>query len=189
MSSSEGKSAVLTEEMREKFRQTWKIDHLKKHQELALATIILEKRECLICVPTGGGKSLCFEAITTLSDMTREQAAMPEAEAEECRSTAATVLVISPLVFLMSVMVVFQGVCRTHHAWRCGLGERQSWVKCLVQEHNVAAAGSDGSSLPTQSHFTETPGDQAFALPSGFESPTLLIASHARYRLSHRATT
>ena len=101
MLSSEGKSAVLTEEMREKIRQTWKIDHLKKHQELALATIVLEKRDCLICVPTGGGKSLCFEAITTLSDMTREQAAMPEAEAEECRSSAATVLVISPLVFLM----------------------------------------------------------------------------------------
>ena len=69
------------------------------------------------------------------------------------------------------------------------VGERQSWVKCLVQEHNVAAAGSDGSSLPTQSHFTATPGDQAFEPPSGFESPTLSITSRARYRLSHRATT
>ena len=69
------------------------------------------------------------------------------------------------------------------------VGERQSWVKCLVQEHNVAAAGSDGSSLSTQSHFTATPGDQAFEPPSGFESPTLSITSRARYRLSHRATT
>ena len=69
------------------------------------------------------------------------------------------------------------------------VGERQSWVKCLVQEHNVAAAGSDGSSLPTQLHFTATPGDQAFEPPSGFESPTLSITSRACYRLSHRATT
>ena len=68
------------------------------------------------------------------------------------------------------------------------VGERQSWVKCLVQEHNVAASGSDGSSLPTQSHFTATPGDQAFEPPSGFESPTLSITSRARYRLSHHAT-
>ena len=68
------------------------------------------------------------------------------------------------------------------------VGERQLWVKCLVQEHNVAAAGSDGSSLPTQSHFTATPGDQAFEPPSGFESPTLSITSRARYRLSHHAS-
>ena len=68
------------------------------------------------------------------------------------------------------------------------VGERQSWVKCLVQEHNVAAAGSDGSSLPTQLHFTATPGDQAFELPPGFESPTLSITSRARYRLSHHAS-
>ena len=67
------------------------------------------------------------------------------------------------------------------------VGERQSWVKCLVQEHNVAAAGSDGSSLPTQSHFTATPGDQAFESPSGFESPTLSITSSACYHLRHSA--
>ena len=50
-------------------------------------------------------------------------------------------------------------------------------------------AGSDGSSLPTQSHFTATPGDQAFEPLSGFESPTLSITSRAGYRLSHHATT
>ena len=65
------------------------------------------------------------------------------------------------------------------------VGQRQSWVKCLVQEHNVAAAGSDGSSLPTQSHFTTTPGDQPFEPPAGFKSPNLSITRSACYHLRH----
>ena len=90
--------------------------------------------------------------------------------------------------FLLSVMVVFQGVCPYSPRSALRVGERQSWVKCLVQEHNVSAAGSNGSSLPTQSHFTATPGDQAFEPPSGFESPILSITSSACYHLRHSAS-
>ena len=56
--------AVLLEQM----HKTWGISALKEHQKKALTSLVIEKRDTLICVPTGSGKSICYEAITTVAD-------------------------------------------------------------------------------------------------------------------------
>ncbi len=99
---------VISEQMRQNVRETWRIDDLKEHQELALKTV-LQKRDCLVCVPTGGGKSLCFEALTTLFDacsMSQQPSVsdpLPQPDSDTPDEVLrSTVIVVSPLVALIA---------------------------------------------------------------------------------------
>ena len=69
----------------------FKIKELRKHQISALHQIIIGKKDVLIILPTGMGKSLCYEALTVTKQLLN-----PEDTKQDL------VLLISPLKFLMS---------------------------------------------------------------------------------------
>ena len=53
----------LSEEIMIKLCEIFKISSLHDHQKIAIESALLRKEDSIICMPTGGGKSLCFEAI------------------------------------------------------------------------------------------------------------------------------
>ena len=63
-----------TENMFDKnIQDSWCIASLKDYQEKALASVAMERHDCLVCVPTGSGKSLCFEALCLVADHIHSQ--------------------------------------------------------------------------------------------------------------------
>ena len=91
--------AVLLEQM----HNTWGISALKEHQKKALTSLVIEKRDTLICVPTGSGKSICYEAITTVADHVKTDSDTDRSDSDS--RGRGIVLVISPLVALLSKQV------------------------------------------------------------------------------------
>ena len=77
-------------EIQQEICAKWAIPSLKTHQKLALWAVVVAEQDCIVCVPTGGGKSLCFEAITHVGEFVN------------AGLQNQIVLVISPLVFLMN---------------------------------------------------------------------------------------
>jgi superfamily II DNA helicase RecQ len=56
--------ASLTEEIQQNLCDYFGIPSLKEHQVLTLDKVLVDKRDAFIVLPTGMGKSLCFEALT-----------------------------------------------------------------------------------------------------------------------------
>ena len=71
--------------------QFFNIHSLKDHQKSTLEKILIERKDSLIILPTGMGKSLCFEALTVTNNLL------------SMNSERDIVLLISPLKFLMDL--------------------------------------------------------------------------------------
>ncbi|MEZ6241682.1 MAG: RecQ family ATP-dependent DNA helicase [Phycisphaerales bacterium] len=77
-------SLVETDQIRDVLRQTWGHDELRNLQEPAIRAV-LDGRDSLVVLPTGGGKSLCYQLPPLL--------------------TGRPTLVVSPLISLMNDQV------------------------------------------------------------------------------------
>ncbi len=105
------RSSTLGADLVDEICLAWNIPSLKDYQESALTSVVIEKRDCIVCVPTGSGKSLCFEALCMAADHHHTASPHgPEAESSlACQSTPAPgdgmILVISPLVSLVEMQV------------------------------------------------------------------------------------
>ena len=106
-------SSTLSADLVEKVQDSWRIASLKDYQKKALAAVVMEKRDCLVCVPTGSGKSLCFEALCMVADhIHNHRHSQNASDCENVQASSAsgipangTVLVISPLVALIEKQV------------------------------------------------------------------------------------
>jgi ATP-dependent DNA helicase RecQ len=52
--------AALAERIHDVLRQTWGFEQLRPHQDRAIRAV-LDRRDSLVVLPTGGGKSLCYQ--------------------------------------------------------------------------------------------------------------------------------
>ena len=109
----------MDREIRNKICKTLGIAALKRYQVEALEAICLKKRDTLVCVPTGSGKSACFEGISTLLDWVYATATGTDSHTDSTTTTSdrpsntvtdgntepSIVLVVSPLVSLMKKQV------------------------------------------------------------------------------------
>ena len=59
--STEGKHAVKQNALLEVLRRYWGFDSVRPLQGEAMAAV-LDRRDSLLVLPTGGGKSLCYQA-------------------------------------------------------------------------------------------------------------------------------
>ena len=84
----------LSEEIMIKLCEIFKISSLHDHQKIAIESALLRKEDSIICVPTGGGKSLCFEAIVPCCKLLMDDTLTP-----------AMVIVVSPLLSLMGTQI------------------------------------------------------------------------------------
>ena len=66
---------ALHEDIRQKLCDYFDIECLKPHQIDALEQIIIEKRDTLIVLPTGSGKSLCFKGLTEANRLIHTESA------------------------------------------------------------------------------------------------------------------
>ena len=57
------REACLSEECWLILCDIFNISELYQHQKVAIESTVLRREDTIICVPTGGGKSLCFEGI------------------------------------------------------------------------------------------------------------------------------
>ncbi len=80
----------MTDELKQSLRRTWGYDSFRPFQEKAMRAV-LAGRDSLVVLPTGGGKSLCFQAPATV---------LP-----------GTALVVSPLISLMKDQIDALGEC------------------------------------------------------------------------------
>src|SRR2546426_10924009 len=76
--------AAVTDPLLEVVKKTWGYEALRPLQREAMSAAV-EKRDSLVIMPTGGGKSLCYQAPALLSD--------------------ALTVVVSPLISLMKDQV------------------------------------------------------------------------------------
>ena len=84
----------MEDKQKQSICKLFEIPSLKDHQIKTLENTLIEKRDSLIILATGMGKSLCFEALTTANSLLHASS-----------SEQAIVLVISPLKFLIEMQV------------------------------------------------------------------------------------
>ena len=109
----------MWEEIERSICDKWHISEMKEFQREAIKNVVFSRRDILLCMPTGSGKSLCFEALPTAMSKvelaarharrhtTTRVTASGTAEKRQLRDFPRNpvVLVVSPLVSLIKSQV------------------------------------------------------------------------------------
>ena len=92
----------LSSAITENIHSIWNITELRPHQKEAIASTIMLKQDCIINVPTGFGKSLCYETLTTAYQWQFAGSGSETESVPSNRPINPLVLVVSPLLSLMN---------------------------------------------------------------------------------------
>ena len=65
-------SSSIPDNICEDICKKWQIERLEDFQKQALHNIIIKREDTLVCMPTGSGKSLCYEALSFACEQFRQ---------------------------------------------------------------------------------------------------------------------
>ena len=163
--------AGVSHDVEEKICELWPIKRLKSYQRDVLKLILYDRRDVLVCMPTGSGKSLCFEALTVAAPFfqtefnstcrkvnntvtSRDVRAMPMQENEvPVDLHNPVVLVISPLVSLIKKQVShLNAILRVRHRHGHGEAVRDTdtvsvTVSSVTDTRSHSLTGTTGTTL------------------------------------------
>ena len=161
--------AGVSHDVEEKICELWPIKRLKSYQRDVLELILYDRRDVLVCMPTGSGKSLCFEALTVAAPFfqtefnstcrkvnntvtSRDVRAMPMQENEvPVELHNPVVLVISPLVSLIKKQVShLNATLRVRHRHGHGEAVRDTvsvTVSSVTDTRSHSLTGTTGTTL------------------------------------------
>ena len=89
----------LPQTLLQKLLDLLKLESFRPHQEIAIQSIIQDQKDAVICVPTGAGKSLCYEVLTRAAAVFAQS---QDGQSDKDLEGEKIVLVVSPLLSLMS---------------------------------------------------------------------------------------